>query len=147
MASFSAQKLNQYYDNYKKKEIAFNKSIIKLLGLETKKVFLKIKGDTWPCILYSCSMSNAKIIINLDNSGFEEIKKAKNFVNLRLSFFPAESKSPIMFFVPSIVKGYNVFNIKITGQTPFLMTIEFSQKPPDDLIEILGKVFEINENF
>ncbi|OQB68647.1 MAG: PilZ domain protein [Spirochaetes bacterium ADurb.Bin133] len=147
MASLSTQKLNQYYDDYRKTEIAFNKSIIKALGLETRNIFLKIKGDPWPCVLYSCSMAQAKIIINLDTLGFEEIKRAKNFVNLRLAFFPSDAKSSIYFFVPSVVKGYSVFNIKSTERLSFLMTIEFTQKPPDDLIEILGKVIESNENF
>ncbi len=147
MASLSNQKLNQYYEDYRKKEIAFNKSIIKTLGLETRNISLKIKRDPWPCVLYSCSMTQARIIINLDTPGFEEIKRAKNFVNLRLAFFPADAKSSIIFFVPSIVKGYSVFNIKSTARSSFLMTIEFTQKPPDDLIEILGRIIESNENF
>ncbi|HOJ63211.1 MAG TPA: PilZ domain-containing protein [Spirochaetota bacterium] len=147
MANLSTQKLSQYYEKYNSKEVAFNKSIIKIVGLETKKVFLKIKGDPCPCVLYSASMKQAKVIINLDTYSFEEIKKANNFVNLRLSFFPKEAKSPITFFVPSMVKGYNIFKMKSSTQAPFLMTLEYTQKPPDDLIEILGKIIETAENF
>ena len=147
MANLSTQKLNHYYEHFSQKEIAFSKSIIQITGLETRKVFLKIKGEQTPCVVYSCSMKSAKIIINLDNSGFEEIKRAKNFVSLRLSFFPKDAKSPVVFFVPSVVKGYNTFNIKSNNSAAFLMSIEFTQKPPDDLIEILGRVLEAVENF
>lgn len=147
MPSISNQKLFQYYEKYNSKEIAFNSSIIKIVGLEPKKIFLKIKGDPSPCLLYSASMKQAKIIINLDTQTFEEIKKANNFVNLRLSFFPKEAKNPITFFVPSIVKGYNIFKVKSGNQTPFLVTLEYTQKPPDDLIEILGKIIDTSENF
>jgi hypothetical protein len=144
MANLSSQKLTFYYDKYAEKEIAFTTSILKTTGLETKKVFLKIKAEHFPCILYSISMKVAKIIISLDASGFEEIKIAKNFVNLRLSFFPNEAKSPVTFFVPCIVKGYNTFNTKSTS---YLMSLEFSQKPPDDLIEVLGRILELSEMF
>ncbi len=147
MANFSTQRLTQLYEKFFQKEIAFSKSIIQITGLETKKVFLKIKGEQSPCVVYSCSMRSAKIIINLDNSGFEEIKRAKNYVSLRMSFFPKDAKNPIVFFVPSIVKGYNTFNIKSNDAAAFLMSIEFTQKPPDDLIEILGKILESVENF
>jgi hypothetical protein len=144
MANLSSQKLTFFYDQYADKEIAFSSSILKVTGLETKKVFLKVKAEHVPCILYSVSMKLAKIIISLDAAGFEEIKIAKNFVNLRLSFFPKDAKSPVTFFVPAVVKGYNTFNAKAST---FLMSLEFSQKPPDDLIEILGKILELSENF
>jgi len=146
MATLGSQKLSQYYELYGSKELAFNRSIIVASGIEPKKVFLKIRGEHYPCVIYSCSMKLSKVIINLDTSAFEEIKKAKNFVSLRLSFFPRDIKSPIVFFVPSLVKGYNTFNSKSEGNS-FLMSIEFTQKPPDDLIEILGKILESAENF
>ncbi|OHD17666.1 MAG: hypothetical protein A2086_11200 [Spirochaetes bacterium GWD1_27_9] len=147
MATLATQKLNFLYEQFSTKEIAFSKSIIITTGLETRKVFLKIRGEQFPCILYSCSMKSAKLIINLDNMGFEEIKKAKNFVSLRLSFFSKDVKNPVVFFVPALVKGYNTFNIKASNTTAFLMSIEFTQKPPDDLIEILGKILESVDNF
>ncbi|HOV15412.1 MAG TPA: pilus assembly protein PilZ [Spirochaetota bacterium] len=147
MANLSSQKLNQFYEQFSQKEIAFSKSILQVTGLETRKVFLKIRGEQFPCVVYSCSMKASKIIINLDNVGFEEIKRAKNFVSLRLSFFPKDAKNPVVFFVPSIVRGYNTFNIKSSNTTAFLMSMDFTQKPPDDLIEIIGRILEASENF
>lgn len=145
MPTLPAQKLRAFYEQYKDREIAFNRSILNITGLETRKVFIKIRGDQWPCIVYSCSMRSAKVIIKLDAEDFEAIKKAKNFVSLRLSFAPKHLKSPILFFVPSIVKGFNTFKLK--RQNSFLMTLDFTQRPPDDLIEVLGKIFLSIENF
>lgn len=145
MATLQSSKLRSFYELYGNKEIAFNKSIIKVTGLETKKIYIKIRGEQIPCVLYSCSMKTARVIVNLTNSDFEEIKKAKNFVSLRLSFSPKTSKEPVVFFVPATVKGYNSFGAK--DQSIFLMSLEFNQKPPDDLIEIMGKIFQSIENF
>ncbi|MBR6199833.1 MAG: PilZ domain-containing protein [Spirochaetales bacterium] len=147
MSELSSQKLNEYYDRYKDQELAFNKSIISALGVEPRKICLKIKADPCPCVLYSCSMIGAKIIIHLDNEGFERIKLSNNFVNLRLSFYPKNAKNPLMFFVPAVVKSYRSFELKNDSSTAFLMTLDFTTKPSEDLIEILGKVFEMNENF
>ncbi|MBN2547337.1 MAG: PilZ domain-containing protein [Spirochaetes bacterium] len=145
MASYAAHILNKYYTDYNNREIAFNKSTIKFTGLEPKKIFLKIAGDQWSCVLYSCSMKSAKIILKMDVKAFDQLKKAKNFVNLRLSFFTSEMKSSIVFFVPGSVKGYKNFLNQNTST--FLMTIDFTQRPPDDLIEILGKIIKEREDF
>lgn len=145
MPTLPSIKLNAYFDKFKDKEIAFNKSIIKATGLETKNVHLKIRGEQWPCILYSCSLTTAKIVVSLDVAGFEELKKSKNIVNLRLSFFPKTYKKPINFFVQSEVTGYKSFNAN--NSSSYLMHLQFSQKPPEDLIEIIGNIFQSIENF
>ncbi len=145
MANFAAHILNKLYSEYNSREIAFNKSTIKFTGLEPKKIFLKISGEQWSCVLYSCSMTVAKILLKMDIKSFEQLKKAKNFVNLRLSFFTSEMKNSIVFFVPCSVKGYKNFLTQDTST--FLMTLEFTQRPPDDLIEILGKIIKEREDF
>ncbi len=152
MATLPTQKLLNFYETYGDKELAFNKSIIEITGLETKKVFLKIRSGQLPCVIYSCSMKTAKIIMTLGADDFEDIKKANNYVNLRFSFFQEkETKAPIMFFVASVIKSYTPFNmtrqISNDGSSVFLVSLEFSQKPPEDLIEIIGRVLEASDNF
>jgi len=145
MASYATHILNKFYSEFNNREIAFNKSTIKFTGLEPKKIFLKIAGEQWSCVLYSCSMTTAKILLKMDIKSFEQLKKAKNFVNLRLSFFTSEMKNSIVFFVPCSVTGYKNFLNK--DMSTFLMTLEFTQRPPDDLIEILGKIIKEREDF
>ncbi len=145
MATLPTQKLQNYYENYSTKEIAFNKSIRSVTGLDPQKVCLKISGEQWPCVLYSCSMGSAKIILSLDNAAFDCIKRARNIASLRFSFFPKTAKSAITFFVPATIKGYSVF--KLQHGSSFLVSLEFSQRPPEDLIEVLGRIFESIESF
>lgn len=145
MATLPTQKLQDFYKEYGTKEIAFNKSIRNATGLDPQKICVKIGGEHLPCILYSCSMNDAKVIMPLDTEAFEIIKRAKNLVNLRFAFFPKTSKSPIIFFVSSIIKGFTSF--KLQHESSYLVSLEFNQRPPDDLIEIIGTIFQSIENF
>jgi len=145
MPKISSHQINEYYKNFINREIAFNKSIIRVTGLEPKKVFLKIKGEQWSCILYSCSLKNAKVITNMNNQTFQILKEAKNFINLRLSFLPYEHKNSIVFFIPSHVDGYKNFNTN--NPNTYIINLSFTKKPPDDFIEIIGDVINEKNNF
>lgn len=144
MATLLSQKLDQYYEKYKEKEIAFNKSVINATGLDTKKVFLKIKGDDIHCIIYSCSMSGVKILVSLTQKDFENIRASKNVVNVRFSFINRDKKDSIVFFVTGNITSYKNFETK--NNNLYLVSIAFTKKPPEDLIEILGRTIEISEN-
>jgi hypothetical protein len=145
MAILPSQKLQELYEQYGTREIAFNKSIRNVTGLDPQKICLKIGSEHLPCVLYSCSMNDAKVIMPLDTEAFEIIKRAKNLVNLRFAFFPKTSKTPIIFFVSSIVKGFPSFKLQL--ESSYLVSLEFNQRPPDDLIEIMGTIFQSIENF
>ena len=145
MATLPSQKLQELYEEYGSKEIAFNKSILNATGVDTQKICLKIGGEHLPCILYSCSMNDAKVIMPLDTEAFEMIKRAKNLVNLRFAFCPKNSKAPIIFFVSSIIKGFTSFELQ--HESSYLVSLEFNQRPPDDLIETIGTIFQSIENF
>ena len=145
MATLPSQKLQELYEEYGSKEIAFNKSIRNATGVDTQKICLKIGGEHLPCILYSCSMNDAKVIMPLDTEAFEMIKRAKNLVNLRFAFCPKNTKAPIIFFVSSIIKGFTSFELQ--HESSYLVSLEFNQRPPDDLIETIGTIFQSIENF
>ncbi len=144
MATLLTQKLEEYYEKYKDKEIAFNKSVMTLTGLEPKKIFLKIKGEDIHCIIYSCSMSGAKILVNLTQRDFENIRIANNIVSIRFSFANKEKKDSIVFFITGNITTYK--NFETQNNKLYLVSICFTKKPPEDLIEILGKTIEISEN-
>jgi hypothetical protein len=141
----SQQAMREVYEKNKNREIAFNKTMMEMTGLEPKKVFLKIKGEHTPCVIYACSLSSAKIIVHLEKSDFDKINDAKGVVNLRFSFLPRDSKSSIVFFVPSMVTGYNTFSKR--DANTFLVSLDYTNRPPDDLINILGGAITIAENF
>ena len=147
MAILPAVKIQEYYEKYQTKEIFFNKSIRQETGLETSKIMLKMCGTMFPCVLYSCSMSYAKIVMNLDEEAFNMIQNAKNALTLHFSFLLEQQKGDIHFFVGCTTKALKSFKMNNGRDTSYIITLAFYQKPPDDLIEKLGKVLESIENF
>jgi len=144
MPEVTTHMLNELYKKYNLRQIAFNPSIIKFTGLEIKKVLIKIFGEQYNCIIYSCSMKSANIIVNLDNTAFNLLKKANNYITLRFSFLPEDYKNSIVFFVPCHLEGYKNFN---NNEHTYFMNLLYTKRPPDDLVKILGRIIQEKENY
>ena len=144
MAITTSQQLNRYYELFKQVDISFTKNLIEVLGLMPRHIFLKCRGDSFPCVIYSASMVGAKVIANLNKSHFEIFKKANNMISLRFAFKMQDKAEPISFFVPAKITGFNPYN-KDNPDTYFA-SLTYTQKPPDDLIEIFGEMLEANVN-
>ena len=142
MSIITSQEITRYYELYKDVEITFNKSVIKATGLDTQNIYLKCMGKQWPCIIYSTSLKGAKIIASLRSEYFEILKKANNLVNLRFSFKTNTKEEPISFFVSSKTVGFNKYNK--TNPDVYFVSLLYTQRPPDNLIEIIGKLIEAN---
>jgi len=144
MSIITSQQINNYFDSYKDTEITFTKEIIRATGLFPRGVHLKSVGHPVPCIIYSVSMTSAKVIAHIDPGLFEQIREAKNNVSLRFAFLKADKNDPISFFVPSRITGYNPYN-KDKPNLNFI-SLNFTHRPSDDLIAILGEILEANSN-
>ena len=144
MALVTSQQITQYYNIFKETEVTFTKQVIVATGLKPREIFLKCLGKQWNCILYSSSMNSARVIISLNKEGFEIIRKANNMVSLRLCFQQTEKEDPISFFVTAKVTGFNLYNKNKPDL--FFINLQYTQRPPDDLIEILGSLVEANVN-
>jgi hypothetical protein len=144
MALVTSQQISKYYSIYKNIDVTFTKQVIEATGLQTKKVYIKCLGEQWPCVVYSSSMTSAKVIANLKPENFETIRKANNMISLRFSFLQPDKVDPVAFFVTSKITGYNPYN----PENPNLnyVSLDYTQRPPDDLIEILGQLLEANVN-
>ncbi len=140
MAVTTSQQITRYYEQFRNIDVTFTKEVIRATLLYPKQVFLKSLGYQWPCIVYSSSMAGAKIIVNMATSLRETIRKANNLVSLRFSFLQKDKADPLSFFVSA----------RITGSTPYgsqkpdlhFLNLTYTQRPPDDLIEILGKLLD-----
>jgi hypothetical protein len=140
MALITTQMLNTYYSEYSEQEVTFTKDVIISLGVITKQVYVKYNGGQLPCIIYSSSMKGAKILINLDKALIEILKEQNNQLQVRFSFVnPEKASDPISFFIQAKITGMSLFK-KETGL--YLMSCEYSQRPPDSLIQILGVMLE-----
>lgn len=138
------QQINEYYNKYRENEIVFTKDIIRFLRMDPRQIYVKCAGSQWPCIINSTSFQQAKIIIGTTGGAFQQItKKDAPPVSLRYCFIEPDNQ-PLVFFV----------TCRVTDVTPYMnshelaiVTLSFTQRPPDDLIYKLGSLMDAKEGF
>ncbi len=142
MGVVTSQQITKYYDRYRDTEITFSKEVIKTLHLDPRQVYVKCADSQWPCIINSTSFLAVKIIVGTKGGAYARLSQDNCDAKVRFCFAQADAQ-PITFFVSG----------KVTEITPYMnaqdlavITITFSQRPPDDLIEIIGRVLEANFN-
>lgn len=140
----TSQQITRYFQQFSQAEVTFTREVTQALRLNSKHVFVKCLGSQWPCIIYSASMTTAKIIANLKSGLNECISKANKLVQLRFSFTEPDKPDAITFFVPARVTGVTPYGEK--NKDLFFANLEFTQRPPDDLIQLLGQLLEANVN-
>jgi hypothetical protein len=143
MGILTSQKISVYYERFKTIEVTFTKEIIQVTRLITNQVYLKCVGDFWPCVIYSSSFQGAKIVVNIRSGILQKLEKANNMVSLRFCFQNPDTGNPVTFFVTTRSLGYVAYG---ASHDAALFTLQFTQRPPDDLIEIMGRVLDANVN-
>ena len=135
---------SRYYDFFREQEIIFTKSNIQILHLDLREIYIKFNGGQWPCIINSTSLQSAKIIIGTASGAYKEMtQNPKVNLSLRYSFVePNESK--VQFFVACSVE--RIIPLPNTEEL-VIVSLLFTQRPPDDLISRIGEFIETNENF
>lgn len=135
---------NKYYDFFRDQEIVFTKANLRILGIDPRQIYLKCNGGQWPCIINSTSLQMAKVIIGTGSGAFSYLSKTKN-ANASVKYcFVDKYNEPIHFFVNAEVSNIAIYQ---NSKELALITLTFTQRPPDDLILHLGEFLEINENF
>lgn len=140
----TSQQITRYYQQHANVDVTFTKEVIAAISLLPKQVFVKCLGHQWPCVIYSASLSAAKIIANLQTGLNESLKKANNLVSLRFSFLQPDKATPLSFFVPAKVAGAAPYNKERSDV--YFLNLSYTQRPPDDLIEVLGSLVEAHAN-
>ena len=144
MALLTSQRINQLYKKYGRQDITFNKQVISVVRLVSSEIFLKCLGEQWRCVIYSCSMIGAKIVMKVDQNLLATFREAKNAVSLRFCFKDPDKSVPITFFVASKIVGFNPYSK--TDPSLQILTLTFNNQPPEDLIAIIGQLVEANVN-
>lgn len=142
MGVITSQQLSKYYDIYRDTEITFSKEIIKTLNLDPRQVFIKCGGTQWPCIINSTSFLAARIIIGTKGGAFAALSKNPTTVSLRFCFNQPDNQQ-VSFFITARVSNITQY---MSSSDLAIITLSFSQRPPDDLIEIIGSLLEANSN-
>src|SRR5271157_4484746 len=144
MSIVTSQQLIQYYERYRETEVTFNKQVIVATGLMLRNMYLRVLDRELPCTVFSSSMASARVIANVKAHFFLDLKRPNTRLALRWCFKRQDKAEPMTFFVPCRATGFTHFNVQKPGVQ--MMTLMFAQKPPNDLIEILGGLLEANWN-
>jgi hypothetical protein len=143
MGYATSQQLARYYELYQNIDVTFTKEVIKATGLQSQQIYVKALGGQWPCVINSASLMGAKIIAGIKSGVYEKIQQGTTSVSLRFSFMDQDKNEPVSFFVASKVLGVNQY----AGSPELvIISIAYTQRPPDDLIEKLGALLEANVN-
>ena len=144
MGIANSHQISRYYDFFRDKEIVFTKSNLQILKMDPRQIYVKCAGGQWPCLINSSSLQSAKIIIGTNSGAFLAIQKDKNIsIQLRYCFLDANA-APIHFFVNCSVGEINKYQ---NTEELAVVTLNFTQRPPDDLIFKIGEFLEASENF
>ena len=143
MGYATSQQLARYYELYQNIDVTFTKEVIKATGLIAQQVYVKALGGQWPCIINSSSLVGAKIIAGIKSGLYEKIQEGTTSISLRFAFIDQDKSEPVSFFVAARVLGMNQY-----AGTPdlTLISLAYTQRAPDDLIEKLGALLEANIN-
>ncbi len=149
MGVTTSQQLTKYYDLFRDTEIPFTKDVILTLKMDPRQVYIKCNGGQWPCIVNSTSFQLARIIVGIKGGAFQElsqeVKKTedqKRVFQIRFCFYDANNQ-PINFFVSGKVDAIATY---MQSKDLVIVTLKFTQRPPDDLIEPVGRLLEANAN-
>ncbi|MDR0718773.1 MAG: pilus assembly protein PilZ [Treponema sp.] len=143
MGVVTSQKISVYYERFKSIDVTFTREIIMVTQLMTNQVYLKCVGDFWPCVIFSTSFEKARIVANICSGLPQKLEKANNMVSLRFCFKDPDTPNPLTFFVTGRVTGSTAYG---GSKDVALFSIQFTQRPPDDLIEIMGRILDANVN-
>lgn len=143
MALVTTQTINRYYDCYRDTEIVFSKEIIHTLKMDPRQIYIKSGGLQWPCIVNSSSFNQAKIILGTKGGAYATLsKKDPEPVSLRFSFYHPDGQL-MSFFVNAKV---DLIQSYMNSTELAIITIQYTQRPPEDLIVMLGSLIEANMN-
>jgi len=140
----TAQQLSRYYKEYGEQEVTFTREVSQILRLLPKQVFLKRQADSLPCLIYSSSLREAKVIISLGAESLRILQEPGGSLGLRFCFARAGSAAPLAFSVACRLTALTAYN----RETPdlYFLSLEYTHRPPDDLIEMVGELLEANGN-
>ncbi|MBQ2315125.1 MAG: PilZ domain-containing protein [Treponema sp.] len=143
MAMITSQQLTKYYDQYRTTEVVFTKDIIRTLAMDPRQLYVKCSEGQWPCIINSTSFAGARIIIGTKGAAYQQMtKKDPPVMSLRFCFYQPDGQTLSFFISCKVAKIMPYMNSNELA----IVTLDYTQRPPDDLIEMLGNLLDANIN-
>jgi hypothetical protein len=144
MSTVTSQQLTRFYEQYRETEVTFNRQVIAATGLIPRNLYIRVVDRQLPCTVFSSSLASARVIANVKANFFLDLRRPNTRLALHWCFKRPDKLEPMTFFVACHATGFTHFNVQNPGVQ--MMTLEFTQRPPNDLIEILGTLLEANWN-
>lgn len=145
MAIATNQQIAHYYDSYSDKEVIFTREILHTLRIAPREIYIKCGGNQWPCIINSTSFKSAKIILGRAGGAFALItQKNAPPINLRFCFFIDKGTETMSFFIAGKVTDVAQY---ADSKDLAVVTLTYTQRPPDDFIVKIGALIEADINF
>lgn len=126
-------------------EITFTKEVVNAIGLDSRQIYLKLSGSNYPCIIYSCGLRSAKIVVNLKEVNTSILNDTKALTNLRFYFNDPSRSNPVTFFIACHITGWSTYNTN--NQNLYFISLEYNNIPPNELVAIIGEILDANEGF
>ena len=145
MAILTGFQISKLYELYNDIDITFTKDIVSTTLFNHKETYLRFGGNQKKCLLYSTSMNKGRIIVNTGGDFVAQAKNAGNLVSLRLAFNIPGKNDIFSFFLNAKITEFTPYTDKDSDLCYAFLT--YTQRPPDDLIIILGQLLEANINF
>ncbi|MDC7124270.1 MAG: PilZ domain-containing protein [Spirochaetales bacterium] len=144
MALITSQQITNYYKQFGDVEVSFNKEVIRATGLQTRNNLVKCKGAYWPCFVYSTSMKQAKIVASVKEDFHKKLQESNSLLTLQFAFIIQDKHDPLILHLSAKFNGISRYGEEKSGLS--LLTVTYTQRPPDDLISILGRLLQSNLN-
>ena len=145
MAIATNQQIAHYYDSYSDKEVIFTREILHTLRIAPREIYIKCGGNQWPCIINSTSLKSAKVILGRAGGAFALItRKNAPPINLRFCFFIDKGTETMSFFIAGKVTDVAQY---ADSKDLAVVTLTYTQRPPDDFIVKIGALIEADINF
>ncbi|MCL2481544.1 MAG: PilZ domain-containing protein [Spirochaetaceae bacterium] len=145
MSILTGFQISKLYELYNDIDITFTKDIVSTTLFSHKETFIRFGGSQKKCLLYSTSMNKGRVIVNTGDNFISKVKNTGGLVSLRLAFNVPNKHDIISFFINAKVTGYSAYTEG--GSDLNYAFLSYTQRPPDDLIIILGQLLEANINF
>jgi hypothetical protein len=82
-------------------------------------------------------------VANVKSGLLNKLQAANNAASLRFCFTSSETNQPLTFFVAVRVGASSPYK---DSKDMAIFTLQFTQRPPDDLIQIMGRLLDANVN-
>ncbi|MCL2706122.1 MAG: PilZ domain-containing protein [Spirochaetaceae bacterium] len=145
MSILTGFQISRLFDLYNDIDITFTKDIVSTTLFSHKETYIRFGGNQKKCLLYSTSMNKGRVIVNIGDNFISKVNKSSGLISLRLAFNVPEKHDIISFYINAKITGYSAYT---EGESDLNYAfLSYTQRPPDDLIIILGQLLEANINF